>query len=397
MAIWLKGILYCLGVLALAFILTSATMFWLSFMESPGGSVPTAANKSAAPAVSSSAPPQVSATNPQTSPMPPQTSSIPPQTSPISPQTSAPLPSPVSPTVSPQIPQTPSPQISSTLPPQASPAIDTREEPSSLRRPNVTDAELTLDLLRIGDATTVQQRLAELGFFGGPLNGVWTPRSRQALREFKAANGLPRDDQWDEQTKTRLFAPGAEKLTAARVGTQEGDDQETNYPPPPGTTLNPLNSADASRLQKRLGELGFFVGKTDGVWGPASRNALLDFKAMSGLTADDQWDGQTERTLMSEQPVRATETFVGRWAEEAADCSAPGGSPLRITVRQAEKSGTVCKFGAPLRDGSAWRVQAVCTGEGKTWNANVSLSVAGDRLTWSSERGTDSFVRCRSR
>ena len=297
----------------------------------------------------------------------------------------------------PQISATPSPQISSTLSPQTSPATETREEPSSPRRPNVTDAELTLDLLRIGDATTVQQRLAELGFFGGPLNGVWTPRSRQALREFKAANGLPRDDQWDEQTKTRLFAPGAEKLTAARVGTQEGDDQETNYPPPPGTTLNPLNSVDASKLQKRLGELGFFVGKTDGVWGPASRNALLDFKVMSGLTADDQWDGQTERTLMAEQPVRASETFVGRWAEEAADCNTPGGSPIRISVRQAEKNGTVCKFGAPLRDGSAWRVQAVCTGRGKTWNANVSLSIAGDRLTWSSERGTDSFVRCRGR
>ena len=116
---------------------------------------------------------------------------------------------------------------------------------------------------------------------------------------------------------------------------------------------------------------------------------------MTGLTADDQWDGQTERTLMSEQPVRATESFVGKWAEEAADCNAPRSS-FWITVRQAEKSGTVCKFAAPLRDGSAWRVQAICTGEGKTWNANVNLSVAGDRLTWSSERGTD-FVRCRGR
>ena len=396
MAIWLKGILYCLGVLALAFILTSATMFWLSFIESPGRPVPTTANKTAAPAASS-LPPQVSATNPQTSPMPPQTSSIPPQTSPISPQTSAPLPSPVSPTVSPQIPPTPSPQISSTLSPQTSPAIDTRQEPSSLRRPNVTDAELTLDLLRIEDATTVQQRLAELGYFGGPLNGVWTPRSRQALREFKIANGLPRDDQWDEQTKTRLFASSAEKMTAARVGTKEQDDQDTNYPPPPGTKLNPLNSADASSLQKRLGELGFFVGKSDGVWGPASRNALLDFKVMSGLTADDQWDGITERTLMAEQSVRATETFVGRWAEEAVDCNPAAGPPLRISVRQAEKSGTVCKFGPALRDGSAWRVQATCAGGGKTWNSNVSLSVTGDRLTWSSERGTDSFVRCRGR
>ena len=52
MAIWLKGIMYCLGVLALAFILTSATLFWLSFIESLGGSVPRTASKTAAPAAS---------------------------------------------------------------------------------------------------------------------------------------------------------------------------------------------------------------------------------------------------------------------------------------------------------------------------------------------------------
>ena len=379
MEMWRKRILYGVTALALAFIFTSAVMFWLSFFERRGGSVTTSENKTAAASVPprSAMPPQISATKPQTSPIPPQTSPI--------------LPPQVSPTLS--------PQVSPTLSPQISPAIGNREAPSFPRQlvPSVTDGELSLDLLRIGDATTVQQRLAELGFFGGPLNGVWTPRSRQALREFKIANGLPRDDQWDEQTKTRLFASSAEKMTAARVGTKEQDDQDTNYPPPPGTTLNPLNSADASGLQNRLGELGFFVGKSDGVWGPASRNALLDFKVMSGLTADDQWDGITERTLMAEQPVRATETFVGRWAEEAVDCNPPAGPPLRISVRQAEKSGTVCKFGPPLREGSAWRVQATCAGGGKTWNSNVSLSVTGDRLTWSSERGTDSFVRCRGR
>jgi peptidoglycan hydrolase-like protein with peptidoglycan-binding domain len=308
--------------------------------------------------------------------------------------------------VSPQISSTVSPQISPSVSSQISPTGRDRGEPSSSRSSGPVDSsadrEMALDLLRIGDATRVQKRLADLGFFGGPPNGIWTPRSRQALREFKATNGLPRDDFWDEQTKTRLFDFNAEKMSSLRSGTKEPNtepDEDSYYPPPPGTTLNPLNSADAVNLQKRLGELGFFVGKSDGVWGPASRNALHDFKVMSGLTADDQWDAITERTLTAEQPVRASETFVGGWAEEVVDCKPPhaGGAPLRISVRQAEKSGTVCKFGPALREGSAWRLQSVCKEGEKTWNANIRLSVSGDRLTWSSERGTDSFVRCRGR
>ena len=348
MEIWRRWILLGIAALALAFILTSAVMYWLSLIQQRGSWVLTRHDDISV-------------------------SSIPSRSTGAA-----------------------SPPISS--------AVEKREEPSILRSSVPIDSpaggEMALDLLRAGDAATVQRRLADLGFFGGPPNGVWTPRSRQALREFKAMNGLPRDDMWDEQTKTWLFASNAKKISVPRASTKElntEQEPESVYPPPPGATLNPLNSADAVDLQKRLGELGFFVGKSDGVWGPASRNALRDFKVMSGLTADDQWDAITERTLKAEQPVRATETFVGEWAEEVVDCkpSHAGGAPLRISVRQAEKSGAVCKFGPALREGSAWRLPADCTAGGKSWNSNVRLSVSGDRLTWSSERGTDSFVRCR--
>ena len=34
---------------------------------------------------------------------------------------------------------------------------------------------------------------------------------------------------------------------------------------------------------------------------------------------------------------------------------------------------------------------------GATWNANITLFLSGDRLIWSSERGTAVYVRCGSR
>jgi hypothetical protein len=100
-------------------------------------------------------------------------------------------------------------------------------------------------------------------------------------------------------------------MSLARQSIKEPNTEqelESIYPPPSGTTVNPLNSTHAVDLQKRM------------AWGPASRNALLDFKVVNGLTADDEWDDLTERTLKAEQAVRANETFVGEWAEELVDC-----------------------------------------------------------------------------
>ena len=369
MRMWQKILLSIATVLS-AFILASAAVFWLSVIDQWRKVTTTRVDNSAVPV------------GPQAGNVP-----SPRMVAPVSRSRDADAPKLV----------TPAPPGDATSPGISATVVT--PEPST-QRPLPIDSpieEVSSDLLRIEDATTIQRRLADLGFLGSPLNGIWTPRSRQALREFKAANALPRDDVWDRQTKTRLFDSDAKKMTGPRLAANEPNtDLDTSYPPPPDTTLNPLNNAEAVTLQKRLAELGFFLGKIDGVWGLASRNALQDFKTMNGLTADDQWDAITEGALKAERPVRAAETFVGVWAEEAADCKPTnaGGAPLRISVRQAEKSGTVCKFGPALREGSTWGLQAVCTGEGKTWNANVRLSVSGDQLTWSSERGTDSFVRC---
>jgi hypothetical protein len=46
------------------------------------------------------------------------------------------------------------------------------------------------------------------------------------------------------------------------------------FPPGSGTSLHPLNQADAALLQGRLAELGFYRFPADGLWGMASRNAL---------------------------------------------------------------------------------------------------------------------------
>jgi peptidoglycan hydrolase-like protein with peptidoglycan-binding domain len=52
----------------------------------------------------------------------------------------------------------------------------------------------------------IQTRLIQLGYFGGPADGVWGPKSRSALKSFKSANGLSSDEAWDITASNRLFS-----------------------------------------------------------------------------------------------------------------------------------------------------------------------------------------------
>ncbi len=51
------------------------------------------------------------------------------------------------------------------------------------------------------------------------------------------------------------------------------------------------------RSQSRLAALGFYAAAIDGVWGPGSRRALIEFKRRAGLPADADWDRPTQNRL----------------------------------------------------------------------------------------------------
>lgn len=63
--------------------------------------------------------------------------------------------------------------------------------------------------LNRADCMEIQTRLAALGFYSGAVNGLWGMGSRTALRNFKIANGLSDDDEWDDVTETALNDPRA--------------------------------------------------------------------------------------------------------------------------------------------------------------------------------------------
>jgi hypothetical protein len=104
-----------------------------------------------------------------------------------------------------------------------------------------------------------------------------------------------------------------------------------------------------------------------------------------------------QRRHVPEPPrVHADPTFVGGWTDDIGRCPAGRKAPLVISSRAAKTANGECNFGGVAREAvNRWRVTALCAAEGKFWRANIALKLTEPNLTWSSERGTETYVRCK--
>ena len=160
---------------------------------------------------------------------------------------------------------------------------------------------------------------------------------------------------------------------------------------------NLLNRDHAKEVQQRLFQLGYLSVSPTGVWGAHSRNALRAFKSDHDLAADENWDNATERSLFSGS-VEAAEPFVGIWAVDASACS-PGLNrkgllPAVIDGKGAWAGETFCAFETKKHTAEGWNVVASCSNPHDRWTAKVRLTINSTPLTWTSERGSQSYLRC---
>jgi len=71
---------------------------------------------------------------------------------------------------------------------------------------------------RIGQA---QERLKDLGFHLGPIDGVLGPRTTAALRQYQAQQGLPVTAVLDDATRTSLLSPEFSQRAVAEAQTPQ--------------------------------------------------------------------------------------------------------------------------------------------------------------------------------
>jgi hypothetical protein len=185
-------------------------------------------------------------------------------------------------------------------------------------------------------------------------------------------------------------------LAPPPIATPGTADTTTRFPAP---LLDLGQIEDAKRVQRRLIDLGFLFVTADGNWGPRSRRALRDFRGAQGIGNSDTWDEEVQQHLLSATAARApaTGTFVGGWGINADQCRQPLDNRSRLTIgtSRAEAFGTTCQFNSAQRESAnEWRIRATCADERDQWNSDIRLTLAGSRLTWTSQRGTVTYLRC---
>lgn len=133
----------------------------------------------------------------------------------------------------------------------------------------------------------VQQRLRQIGAYGGAVDGVWGADSAAALQRFQQSRGLQVTGQLNQATVATLGIDPSELVAHG-----------TAAPPAPSQAYaQPLRPDVVRRIQTRLGELGFYRGRVDGVWGDRSTAALERFQRSRGLEASGELNPSTAAAM----------------------------------------------------------------------------------------------------
>jgi hypothetical protein len=142
----------------------------------------------------------------------------------------------------------------------------------------------------------------------------------------------------------------------------------------------------------------------------ASTSAVLDVGTASSQPFARKGDVDEPQSMALQQEIAnpivrsgdkvTTEkaNFVGVWAPDTDSCSVSlfrqGRLPTFIYLDGAWAGDTFCAFKEKEQTETGWRVVARCASSRERWSANIGLTVNGNRLTWTSGRGTQSYARC---
>jgi len=160
---------------------------------------------------------------------------------------------------------------------------------------------------------------------------------------------------------------------------------------PPLPTNPPLSQPTQERT--------FHTGETELPSNPPAMNTPItpEIKRSEAtpqpVPQEQMISSSTSGTVVPETPETAHLDFVGTWGVK--DCRVP----FSISANGAQGyGGRKCEFIATTQEtDNTWRVPADCSRGVERWKANIKLTLNGNRLTWSSERGTVTYMRCSPR
>lgn len=166
--------------------------------------------------------------------------------------------------------------------------------------PNATPAPTAL-LLKLGvkgdEVTKLQNRLKELGYYEGDVDGAYGPGTQDAVIRFQTQHGLSADGIAGEGTRSALYSSSAQIF------------QPTPTPTAAASLLKKGDNGEAvKQMQARLKELGYYNGSVDGDFGGGTEEAVRLFQRQNNLDVDGVAAKMTFAALYSESAKQVTIT-----------------------------------------------------------------------------------------
>ena len=180
------------------------------------------------------------------------------------------------------------------------PTADVRSMYMITPDPNLTP-EPTVFLMKLGvkgdEVRKLQERLRQLGYYSGEVDGQYGPGTQEAVIRFQEQHNLTADGIAGESTRTHLYLQSAQTFIP------------TPAPTPTPALLKKGHNGDSVReMQKRLQELGYYEGSIDGDFGGGTEEALRLFQSQNGLDVDGVAAQKTFSLLYSENAKQVTIT-----------------------------------------------------------------------------------------
>ena len=214
-----------------------------------------------------------------------------------------------------------------------------RNPPAAAAVQPVQSSDTSLSSGMSGSAvSSLQQKLKDLGYYTGTVDGVYGSGTLSAVIAFQASHGLTADGVAGSRTLSALASANAVTAQTAVqpvvVQTAVQTAQAASYR---NLKLN-ATGADVTNLQTALLRLSYPVAVT-GTYDAATRTAVRSFQQRNGLTVDGVAGKLTQTRLFSSGAVAAdtskasagstTESTSVR-TETAVTATGPSGSQIRL-------------------------------------------------------------------
>ena len=213
--------------------------------------------------------------------------------------------------------------------PTSAPQIGTataRPTATPTLKPSATStAGSTSTTLKSGSEGTsvkrLQQRLKDLGYYTGSVDGKYGGGTEQAVRDFQTAHKLSVDGKAGSRTQQTLYSDNAKKKTASTPTAKPSGSSSSGGNKPAASTSNAnsytngktdiylklgSSGSQVKILQNRLIFLGYLSGTADGEFGETTEAGVIAFQKRNDIYADGVAGPTTLSKLYSSSAKKAS-------------------------------------------------------------------------------------------